>query len=281
MSEIHTFLDPAEILEALNRHKPTLEAFVQMREEYLQRRGAVSAEAATFLASAAESRALCKHVDEWLGTGISSDGSEAPFRRELFLTAVAKCAAIEFVEKHPPSAWFSANKPGLVVAFGEVRHYQTDWTGLLTNAQTDADCLFTRLLASDWKENLCKCRYCGSYFIKEKLRRHTYRNGIFCSREHERHANAARCTSNKRRSARKALIEVAANELCKRAVSSHAWQTDKQLKIKLANAVSHFAISVRGDVKTINWITHNCRQIEQKRLELARKKSEWPVAPSA
>ncbi len=93
----------------------------------------------------------------------------------------------------------------------------------LGGAIGEADRIFTSMMTSEWKNTVCKCRLCGRYFVRKKLRR-SYRHGVFCTREHQRHASAAACTSNRRLAATRELIDYAANWLLKQSVKDRRWQ---------------------------------------------------------
>lgn len=210
-------------------------------------------------------------VDEWLETGRDHDESEAPSRRDLRKALRGWEVASEFVEQSPPSM-FPA-ETGFSLAIAEP-HWGRPWAGdFFAAQQVAAGRLFVGILASDWQQRLCKCRYspCGKYFVGAKVRR-SYRHGTFCCREHRAHASADAVTKARRHHARSELIEAAAHWLA-RAHRNWAWQDDHDLKARLAAVLSekvsrHPDLQVGGQSITVKWVTRNRVTIQQRRLEL-------------
>jgi hypothetical protein len=217
-------------------------------------------------------------VDEWIETGFSSDGGDAPQRRELIRTREAVVAVRACAATNPCQLHFLEKTAELVVVvgvpaaslFNSGRNLIDRWSGT-RDAIADADRIFTSMMTSGWKYEVCKCRHCGRYFIPPKLRR-TYRHGTFCSRQHQRLSSAAACTNQRRTRVRDALLDFAATWVLKRA-QNPLWQDDKTLKRSLAAALSA-EIARKPDLQAnrqgirINWVTWNAAQIEKRRLEL-------------
>jgi hypothetical protein len=212
-------------------------------------------------------------VDEWLETGRDPDGSEWPSRRDLHKALRGWQVAAEFLEQSPPTM-YPAESSGFSLTIAEP-HWGRPWAGDFFAAQeVTAGRLFVGILASDWQQRLCKCRYspCGRYFVGAKVRR-SYRHGTFCSREHRAHASADAVTKARRHHARFALVEAAAHWLARRHRSS-AWQGDHDLKARLAAVLSEqisrnpYLRAGRESVG-VKWVTRNCTAIERRRVELS------------
>jgi len=140
-------------------------------------------------------------------------------------------------------------------------------------AQFEANRLFGGIIASDWSQCLCKCRYrpCGRYFIRAKLRR-AYRHGTFCSHEHRNHASAVAVFTAQRSRAKLSLIELAAKWLVQQDRSS-PWQGKVDSRRRLAAFLSMRVGQDRNlqsgrESVQLNWVTRNRAAIEKRRLEL-------------
>ena len=209
-------------------------------------------------------------VDEWIATGFASDGGDSPRQRELIRARGAFAAVKACAATNPCKLHFLEKAAELVVVVG----VPPAWSGPnlidpLGGAIGEADRIFTSMMTSEWKNTVCKCRLCGRYFVRKKLRR-SYRHGVFCTREHQRHASAAACTSNRRLAATRELIDYAANWLLKQSVKDRRWQDNAALKYALAGAISvklertpSLRVSHQG-VK-VNWVTWNAGEIEKRR----------------
>jgi hypothetical protein len=151
-------------------------------------------------------------VDEWLETGRDPDGSEWPSRRDLCKAPRGWEVASEFLDQSPPTVFPAAEGGGFSLVIAEP-HWGRPWAGdFFAAQQVAAGRLFVGVLASDWQQRLCKCRYspCGRYFVGAKVRQ-GYRHGTFCSRAHRARASADAVTKARRRRSRLDLIEVAAH----------------------------------------------------------------------
>jgi hypothetical protein len=138
----------------------------------------------------------------------------------------------------------------------------------------EASRLFTGVMASDWKESICKCRYepCSQYFFLKNPRR-SYAHGTFCCREHQSHASADALTRSFRTRAQMELIEAAARQLLQWGVRDPRWQDNDSRKRRLAEKLCEVIArtSYRGyrqELK-VNWVTWHRQKIEQKRLEIS------------
>ena len=222
------------------------------------------------------SRDLRPLVDAWIEAGRNPDGSEAPQKRDIHKADYRCVSAVhEYLEKCPPVFMTSADPSGFAVEIAQpcLSHWARDF---FEAAVVEAKRLFLGLVASDWKNRLCKCRYqpCSQYFLLDKPRG-SYRHGTFCCRQHQSLASAAKCTHERRRLCESKLIELAAGQLRRRRAGGPEWQQDKVRKNQLAEEVCK-AISEARDpnlrayrpVVKVNWITRNQQRIEQKRVDL-------------
>ena len=216
-------------------------------------------------------------VEEWLDTGRNADGSESPSKRNVFHTVNAIRAVTDCAAETPMRLLLDRETSQFVVTFDtEPARLELplnfQFCGPFERGLSEARRLFTCLMASDWKESICKCRHvpCARYFFLNKPR-NSYRHGTFCSREHQSHASADACTRAQRTGAQLKLIEAAARQLLDWRIGDAKWQSDANLKRLLAKELCH-VIATRGlhgfrqDVK-LNWVTWNAKKIEQKRLE--------------
>jgi hypothetical protein len=244
--------------------------------------GTISRKDSRLIAEALVSSHIRSWVDGWLDTGRERDGSEWPFRRNLHKTPHAWQAASEFIDQSPPRLVLSAGSGGFELVLVEP-NWHRPWAEDFFKAQEiEAKRLFVGILASEWQQRLCKCRYpcCGRYFMGVKLRP-SYRHGTFCSPRHREHASAEAITKARRHAGRSDLIEAAAQWLCQQAVS--AWQDDVGLKRRLLTVLAKRVSrnpNLRPSREPVrqNWITRNCAAIERRRLELSRTNNLSPIA---
>ena len=103
-----------------------------------------------------------------------------------------------------------------------------DCTGVFSSRRTSSG--FATI--SDWGHRLCKCRYCGLYFMHPKPRQ-WYKHGTFCG-DHQMSWSATGHVKGKRRIIHAALLDIAARALMKRRVNGPHWQDNKQRKVPLA-----------------------------------------------
>jgi hypothetical protein len=233
--------------------------------------GTVSRRRSRFIADALISAHLRSLVDGWLDTGRQREGSEWPTRRNIHQAREAWQAVSEFLEQCPPQLMLSADSGvEFVIAAPDWRR---PWAEDFFQAQQiEARRLLVGILASEWRDGLCKCRYppCGRYFVRPKLRQQ-YRHGTFCSAAHRQQASAEALTKRRRYEATRYLIEATARWLCQQNVSE--WQANIQLKNRL---LALLAKEVRRKPNLrpgrqpveMNWITRNRLAIEKRRLEL-------------
>lgn len=234
----------------------------------------ISTEQGWLIGAALTSAHLRTLVDAWLETGRDSNGSEQPSLRNLLKTRRGWGAVSEFIAQSPPKMSPSIDPTGfgLILAAPDWSH---PWAADFFEAQeVTANRLFVGIMASDWQQRLCKCRYlpCGRYFIGSKLR-HCYRHGTFCTREHRGRASAEAITKARRSHGQSCLIDAAAQWLTKMGCSA-TWPNDHDLKRRLAEFLSKRTLqnpTLRAgrELVRVNWVTRNRVAIEQRQLELS------------
>ena len=222
---------------------------------------------------------LRQYVDEWLETGWTEDGGERPEHRSLIKAPLAMKVLQNYASKQNPRLRFLRVPPEFVVEVGSSGdHPQASITSAFVDTidrvRSDVARLFFGLITSDWGPHLCKCRYCGRYFVHPKTRP-WYKHGTFCDSHHQMLWNATRRGKEKRSLIHSALLDIAAKELMKRRINGPQWQDDMSRKIQLANDVSAWIRKkgnaslrhLRSSVK-LTWVTRNRQEIEKRRLEL-------------
>jgi hypothetical protein len=212
---------------------------------------------------------LRRLVDEWLATGQRSDGGESPAQKDVFRTAGAIEAVEDYVYENPVQVTIERDL-SVVLVWVSTRVF----VDFFQKAINQADRLFTVLMLSVWKNQLCKCRYapCGQYFRRLKKPRSFYRHGTFCCPEHQRRASATPGTKKFRAWAEQVLIESAAQQLLNWGMNSPRWQNDARRKQRLAEELCRVIktrklCSYRKKV-TANWVNRRLLAIEKRRARL-------------
>jgi hypothetical protein len=219
---------------------------------------------------------LREFVDEWLNTGRNRDGSESPGQRILEQAPGAYEALWNYVHQAPPRWSGSSDSSGFCLIIGEPSSYLGQPPDFFSAQSIEAGRLFTGIMASDWKDRLCKCRYgrCGRYFV-HAMPRKSYRYGTFCSREHASLVVADVTMRRVRGEALTTLVEAAAQKLVRWKIRDSSWQTDRSLKGRLASELCSVILrkSLQTDQQVVrsNWVTRHQLRIELMRLDLAAK----------
>ena len=213
-------------------------------------------------------------VDAWLETGRSSDGSESPLNRDLRRAPDSWFVVEEYLKRCPVTFVHSADRRGFRLQVVEPR-WEAGAHDFFESMVVEAKRLFAGIMASDWSDLLCKCRYgiCGRYFFSPKPILRPRKAGIFCSARCQRLALATSCTDNKRRRCHLALVEYAAQQLRNRKVGSE-WKQDTKKKDWLAKKVTRYLlvecknVEIRAyrQIVKVNWVTFNQAKIEQARI---------------
>jgi hypothetical protein len=278
---LQVFLDKDQLIEMLNMSQPNHETWECMLLHYAQQSGAVSQDEADSLWRTEMSGWLRYRIDEWLETGLNPDGSESPSNRDLFRTPHAVSAVLKYAEEHPARFSFSHSSPGPEITIGEPHQLSSKSNELFLEAVKEADRYFTSLMASDWKESLCQCRFarCSRYYLASKLRR-SYRHGTFCCQEHQNLASAAVCTSLRRAQIENELIDLAARQLLRWHLDGPCWQSDTNRKHRLASVLSLYVSRKRlhsyREKVGVNWVTRHQLEIEERRALLHARQSGPP-----
>ncbi len=215
------------------------------------------------------------YVDAWLGTGRHADGSEWPGRRNLRKAQHALFALWEYLENSRPELSLTINDPNcydLELSVALPTAYSGGVRDFFEAQIIEAKRHFLGIMASDWKDRLCKCRYhrCGCYFLHPRPRR-SYRHGTFCCLAHARSAGAEECLGKSRTHGKQKLVEAAARMLLKRGIADPRWQDDARLKKSLADELCLVIAAERlqgyRDQVKVNWVTCNQDVIERKRVQ--------------
>lgn len=269
---VQNWIDPKFLVETLNVAPLDHGDQARWLERYAAAGGDLPRKETHPVAAALLSRLLRKYVDEWLQTGVRADGSEAPTQRVL--RGACYVDVLEYLEKYPPYITLTASGEFREILCEPVRF--TMGPGHLFDATVEeAKRLFTGLIASDWRDSLCRCRYagCTRYFLLTRPRG-VRKHGTFCCRQHQALASAGICTKQRRAAADHELIECAAKWLQEFQVKNSDWRANARLKCRLAQAVSVYIRrsrslrTLRSDVR-INWVTRHQSAIEKRRKTAA------------
>jgi hypothetical protein len=220
---------------------------------------------------------LRRFLDEWLDTGRRPDGSEGPRDRVISIAQDGCLAIHKYLEDNPMTFTPILGPHGFSLEVAQPRWDVRGARDFFTVQIQDALRLFVGVLASDWKDCLCKCRYsaCGRYFIHPKPRS-SYKHGTFCRPDHASHAAAKESVRLSRNRAKQKLIEAAARELVKRKIANPQWRGDSDIKVHVAAQLCLVIAAENLDVYRqevrLNWITRHWLAIEQKRIELSGPK---------
>lgn len=262
-------LDEAEVLEWLNSRPNQLAVF---SKPFKKKR---TVEAASRL-----QRELRQRMDAWIETGRSPEGREQPAKR-----SVEKLEEQTYHDGHgglspllrdwywygsqvPPRAKLQSRSGSTLVAlnFGD------------TNREpSEAATMMLKILLSDFRFRIAKCRYCERYCALREIRpKKAYANGTFCKTAHNRAWSARKRTFDRRAECMDKQLEWAATKLVSALRSRRSntpWWKDDALLDELVRAVNRqlvrFASRTVDQIKR-NWITLH-------RVEIQNKASE-PVA---
>ena len=279
MPHLEVLLDKRELLELLNIDQPARETWESMVQRYSENSGAVPADEVHLLWLVEVSRWLRYSVDDWLQTGLNADGSESPRMKDLFRTRQAVLAVHKYADEHAAAVSFSPLVSEPIITIGEPHKYLEEWNAFFLEARKEADRYFTSLMASDWRQSICQCRFapCSRYFLLDKPRR-CYRYGTFCCKKHQNSGTSEAYLRQRRIQAKDELIEVAAKLLLKWRVDKPDWHTDTTRKHRLAAELSlhvserrlHNYLQETG----VGWVTRHQMLIEQRRAALGTDRLE-------
>jgi hypothetical protein len=172
---------------------------------------------------------LRMYVDEWLDTGMNSQGVEEPDARDLTkapnaCAAVRRFAGEQLLRLEPASN-------GLRLRFPSVK--SGPFSAPLVAGMDYADLLFSLFFLCEWRARLGKCRRdeCGRYFELKHWNR-AYKRGTLCPECQRGHslASALRSTSEARKTAEKELYRLAARRFGKRLLKTADWHRGREFK---------------------------------------------------
>jgi hypothetical protein len=226
------------------------------------------------------------YVDEWIASGILGDGGDSPMERSLLKAREATKFLRQFAKQSRPRLFLFPPKLEFVVMLDGENDYPMEqrapgkrlgprsWADLAMEKTAQ---LFAGMMMSDWPHTICKCRYCGIYFVQERIRKTSYPYGIYCCREHRQRASAQACTTKRRQRIKSTLVSFAARSLCQQGIRSADWQNDLNRKTTLVKDINRHIRKDGGSelrkyagVVHINWVTTNQVGIERARIQMAK-----------
>jgi hypothetical protein len=264
-----TNTDPERIIQVLNRKQPTEEDCRVARARFDGRLAPIPQEEFKPFFEEYLSKQLRSYVDPWLESGKKPDGSEKPLDREV--SALSKLKVHAYLDTHRPEFILSSDPWGFAFVLDPFTDHAVTRETVFEAVQNNAIRMFCALISSEWRVNVCKCRYapCGRYYLLGKPRR-TYRHGTFCSAAHRGHASALALTKARRSHERAGFLELASRWLVAAKVGP-TWADDDALKRRLSRYLCN-QIGRRSGLRAgcqpvrINWITRHRDEIERRRL---------------
>lgn len=208
------------------------------------------------------------YVDEWLETGCTDQGEHPKFRSMRNAPDVTKLLRKSVKNVQPRLLFFPADTD--LFSIDLCTYIQEEQTSdPVERALKEANRLFISVMISNSRDCLCKCRYCGRYFLKTKFKKTPYSEGIFCSRRHQSSFHAKTHIDSNRKQVTSKLIAFAAKFLIDLGIRDSMWQGDKSRKERLASKLSGTPVC-RRLLRTVkaNWVTRHQTGIEKVRIEL-------------
>lgn len=260
-------LDEGEILDLLNS-RPTDSSLVS--EPLKTKR---SAERTSDL-----HRNLRDRMDAWIETGRSPEGREQPAKRSV--EQLERQSYVNADADLDPLLrdWYWYGSQVQLRAKLQSRSGSTLVTlnfGGEIRKHAEATTMMLKVLLSDFRFRIAKCRHCNRYFVLPKVQpKKVYANGTFCTTFHNRAWSATKRTFERRLECKNKRIEWAAARLVlefhtKRAPTD--WWKDDALADKMVRAVNQqlvrFAARTVDEVKR-NWIRLHRKEIQEKASEL-------------
>lgn len=228
-------------------------------------------------------RLLTEWVNQWIDSGCSSDGTEAPTKRNLkaapevlrVLKEFQDIARVRFsfVQGFPDaelSSWRSGEG-----SLAEDRPVERD---PYSHAEYEAAHILAMMMLSvGWRSRIARCRNpkCNRYFFLLKGSKQVWADGCFCSTTHRTSVTSASYMDKRRRAIRELHIKWAAEELLKLEAKDTLW--DEGLKNKLVAAVNrhrkhHRLIKPSERGIRINTITRYQKQIQSKANQINQRR---------
>jgi len=124
-------------------------------------------------------RQLRAYVDEWLDSGLRSDGREEPLHRSFTAPRAGWRGVQLYLQGCPPVPLL--DESGNIDWYFQHHDYNR-WGDQdpTIQAEHDAAQRFLRFLQSEWKYKLAKCRRCGTYFAGTRRLHKIYKRGTHC-----------------------------------------------------------------------------------------------------
>lgn len=212
---------------------------------------------------------LQAYVDEWLETGYTDEGEHPKLRSMLDAPDSKKLLGETVKGVSPRLMFFPADADYFAIDLRNDIQVKAD---PVESALERASLLLMTIMLSDLRESLCKCRYCGTYFLKEKFKKTPYAHGIFCSRRHQGSFHAQTHIDSNRKQVTSKLIAFAAKFLIDLGIRDSMWQGDKSRKERLASRISGTPVC-RRLLRTVkaNWVTLHQAEIEIARVKLTNQ----------
>lgn len=265
---VSTWTGANQIIDILNRPQPSEKDCEAARARFGDRLAPIPSEEFRPFFRGYLAKQLRAYVDPWLDSGRKPDGSEDPASRTV--TPELLIGVLGFLETHRPAVQASKDPWGFSVVLDPFTDHNIVKETVFSAVENNATRLFCALIASEWRAEVCKCRYhrCGRYFLLPKPR--SYKNGTFCRGSHRGSASAHDLRSR----ASATLIDWAAGWLHEHSAPS-GWNDDADWKKRLRNGVSSKLHKSRlnggpEDV-SLKWVTQNAHKIELRRKQLIRR----------
>lgn len=218
-----------------------------------------------FRARDAQAERFQQLVDEWIASGVKSNG-ETPKSRTLSATTrfeVCKCMRACTLGLQIPE-----DDRGLehAICWIDVTAEPRSNRRFFFDESAYAVWDFTRLLITGNGSRICKCRYhlCGKYFLLKRVKT-VYSRGTFCCATHSRAHSAAELTKARRNFANARLIQTAASKMLEWDQKNAAWQRrnpkNKWAVDQLNAYIAKDRLQTRSQISK-NWLTWNRLAIE-------------------
>jgi len=207
-------------------------------------------------------------IDQWIGSGITDDGSEKPYERNLNDSMDAYEIAQEFLnDEKPLHVLVNAGRGAGLYHLWSIHAWhppgQTD--DPIAAARHEAKKLFVVFLDSgDFVHCLFRCKRCGKYFERRNPHR-SYKRGSYCGNCVHK-ATATESTKNARDAYRKRVLGFAAQAWL-------LWETTGKREDRSVWVARWVKERLRTDEPKIkrNWVTMNREEIAVRAMQTKKK----------
>jgi hypothetical protein len=220
--------------------------------------------------SAADLGAL---FSEWCDTGLSGDGEERPFERDIWRTSKALGSCEDFIKRNPPRIVLKDGGHRIFLPAPEIDVQIASWVSPLHFPGAASDVAvadFIYFLGMPWCFEFSKCRECGRYFDMGRSPKTVYPFGIHCSLCQRSQANKAAVeATNRARMIRMTERIVLAGE------ALATWQEHSASPDSgwiLQRAVTNNRHEVKRLKLTANWVTRHRDEINRAAKMIAAKR---------